>query len=110
MLMLCLSLTLAGYTLMRMVGFRGKLCPGIAGTAACNDVIILQTVSFDQLVPRDGFGRSAFMLATKVDSWAALQQLLLRPFAINWSDEQSIPEGCLFAEAVGNYLQIGQRA
>ena len=51
-----LSFTLAGYTLMRMGGFRGKLCSGIAGAAACNDVITLQTLSFGQLVTRDGFG------------------------------------------------------
>ena len=41
---------------MRMGGFRGKLCPGIAGAAACNDVVTLQPLSSDQLVTRDGFG------------------------------------------------------
>ena len=83
-----------------------KLCPGIAGAAARNDVITLQSLSRDELVARDGFGRNAFMLAAKFDSWAVLQQLLLRPSVINWLDEQTAPVNN-FAELFSYYLRTG---
>ncbi len=68
-----------------------KQCPGIAGAAACNDMTMLQSLSVEQVQARDGFGRTAVMLAALFNSWAVLKQLLLHPALIIWEDRQQWP-------------------
>lgn len=66
-----------------------KLCPGIAGAAAQNDVAKLQSVLAEQVVAQDGFGRTAVMLAALFNSWDVLKELLLHPAWIDWEHGQA---------------------
>ena len=66
-----------------------KLCPGIAGTAASNDVAALQKLPHGELRAKDAFGRTAPMLAALHNSWTVLQWLIELPDAIDWSETQS---------------------
>ncbi|DBA97591.1 hypothetical protein WJX77_012135 [Trebouxia sp. C0004] len=65
-----------------------KLCPGVAGAAARNDVAMLHSLSAEQAAAQDGFGRTACMHAALFNSWAVLKQLLLQPMLINWEHRQ----------------------
>ncbi len=66
-----------------------KLCPGVAGAAARNDIAMLHSLSAEQAAAQDGFGRTACMHAALFNSWAVLKQLLLQPTLINWEHRQS---------------------
>ncbi len=66
-----------------------KLCPGVAGAAARNDVAMLQSLSAEQAKAQDGFGRTACMHAALFNSWAVLKRLLLQPTLINWEHRQT---------------------
>lgn len=66
-----------------------KLCPGVAGAAARNDVAMLHSLSAEQAAAQDGFGRTACMHAALFNSWAVLKQLLLQPRLINWEHRQT---------------------
>jgi len=66
-----------------------KLCPGVAGAAARNDVALLHSLSAEQAQAQDGFGRTACMHAALFNSWAFLKQLLLQPMLINWELRQT---------------------
>ena len=65
-----------------------KLCPGVAGAAACDDVAALQKLPLQAVKAKDGFGRTAAMLAALFNSWAVLQHLLYLPNGIDWSETQ----------------------
>lgn len=75
-----------------------KLCPGVAGAAAQNDVAKLQSVFAEQVATsgaqrqvatQDGFGRTAVMLAALFNSWEVVKELLLHPAWIDWEHGQA---------------------
>lgn len=66
-----------------------KVCPGVFGAAACNNVALLQPLPLHTLVATDAFGRSVAMLAAMFNSWAVLQHLLRLPGGIDWSALQN---------------------
>lgn len=66
-----------------------KLCPGVFGAAACNNVALLQPLLLHTLRATDAFGRSVAMLAPMFNSWAVLQHLLRLPGGIDWSAIQN---------------------
>ena len=66
-----------------------KLCPGIVGAVACNDIALLGTQPLEALKTKDGFGRTVAMLAALFNSWAVLQHLLKIPDGVDWSETQS---------------------
>ena len=63
-----------------------KLCPGIPGAAARNDAGLLQLLPLQALWEKDGYGRTAAMLAAIFNSWDVLQQLLQLPGGIDWAE------------------------
>ena len=66
-----------------------KLCPGMIGAVACDNIALLEVQPLEALKTKDGFGRTAAMLAALFNSWAALQHLLKTPDAVDWSETQS---------------------
>lgn len=66
-----------------------KLCPGMVGAVACNNVALLKSQPLEALKTRDGFGRTAAMLAALFNSWDVLQHLLTVSGGIDWSESQS---------------------
>ena len=66
-----------------------KLWPGTFGAVACNNVALLETQPLDALKTKDGFGRTAAMLAALFNSWAVLQHLLKVSDGVDWSETQS---------------------
>lgn len=66
-----------------------KLCPGMAGAVACNNLVLLQALPLQEIMATDGFGRTAAMLAALYNSWEVLHHMLQLPEGINWSQTQS---------------------
>lgn len=68
-----------------------KLCPGLVGAFACDDIALLETQPLEALKVKDGFGRTAAMFAALFNSWAVLQHLLKVPDGVDWCQSQSAP-------------------
>lgn len=61
----------------------------MVGAVACNNVALLKMQPLEALKTKDGFGRTAAMLAALFNSWDVLQHLLRVSGGINWSESQS---------------------
>lgn len=66
-----------------------KLCPGMVGAVACDNIALLEVQPLEALKTKDGFGRTAAMLAALFNSWAVLQHLVKVPDAVDWSATQN---------------------
>lgn len=61
----------------------------MVGAVACNNIELLKSLPLEALKTKDGFGRTAAMLAALFNSWEVLQHLLTVSGGINWSESQS---------------------